>query len=59
MPPASLAFHESTLEHKDDGVRSQSASAAGRDMTPREWMLVIGATVLEACFIAFVVWGFL
>jgi hypothetical protein len=26
-------------------------------MSPREWVMVVGATILEACFVAFVIWG--
>jgi hypothetical protein len=26
-------------------------------VSTREWIMVIGATILQACFVAFVVWG--
>jgi hypothetical protein len=27
-------------------------------MGPRDWILVVGATLVEACFLALVLWGF-
>jgi len=27
-------------------------------MSSREWIMVVGATILEAGFVAFVIWGF-
>jgi hypothetical protein len=52
MPRASSAAYDCCFR------RQGLPRAAGRDMSSREWIMVVGATILEAGFVAFIIWSF-